>query len=311
MDGVLVIDKPCGPTSHDVVAKIRRGLGIEKVGHTGTLDPMATGVLPLVLGRGTKLAQYLTGGDKSYRATLQLGVTTQTLDAQGEVVLTRPTTGITPEAIEAALVPLRGTIHQVPPMYSAKKIEGKKLYELARKGVEVVREAKVVTVHALTLVSVAGDEVVFDVTCSAGTYVRVLAQDIGELLGCGAHLTALRRTAAGPFGLDQAIELKSALDDPQMARSHVLPLSHALMGLGRISVGRDIGRQIVRGHQLSVADLRGLDTPAFGLDEPLALALDDGDLIAVARAEVASDELPCARRDRRALRTERVLVQAL
>lgn len=311
MDGVLVIDKPKGPTSHDVVAKIRRGLKIDKVGHTGTLDPMATGVLPLVLGRGTKLAQYLTGGIKSYRATVKLGTTTQTLDAEGEITSQRPTDGIDQAAVEAALVPLRGVINQVPPMYSAKKIDGRKLYELARKGVEVAREAKVVTVHALTLVSVDGDEVVFDVTCSAGTYVRVLAQDIGEHLGCGAHLNALRRTAAGPFGIDQAMNLEAALADPQAALAQVLPLSHALMGLGRIHVGRDIGRQIVRGHQLSVADLRTLDTPDFVLDEPLAVAVDGGDLIAVARAEVPSVDLPLARRDRRALRTERVLVQAL
>lgn len=311
MDGVLVIDKPQGPTSHDVVAKVRRGLNIDKVGHTGTLDPMATGVLPLVLGRGTKLAQYLTGGDKSYRATLRLGISTTTLDAEGEVTATRDVADASPEAIEAALAPLRGVIAQVPPMYSAKKIDGRKLYELARKGVEVVREAKTVTVHALTLIDVQGHDVTIDVTCSAGTYVRVLAQDIGEHLGAGAHLTALRRTAAGPFGLDAAISLEEALADPALAKTKILPLSHALGGLGRISVGRDIGRQIVRGHQLSVADLRTLDTPSFMLDEPLALSVEDGSLIAVARAEVASDELPCARRDRRALRTERVLVQGL
>ena len=310
MDGVLVIDKPQGPTSHDVVAKVRRALKIDKVGHTGTLDPMATGVLPLVLGQGTKLARYLTGGDKSYRATAKLGVTTRTLDAEGAVVAALPTCDVTQAQIEAALAALRGAIDQVPPMYSAKKIEGKKLYELARQGVEVAREAKHVHVHALTLVQFAGDIVVFDVTCSAGTYVRVLAQDIGVALGCGAHLSALRRTAAGPFALGQAMALEAALADPKAALARVLPLAHALCGLGRIDVGADVGRSIVRGHQLSVADLRVLDTPTFALDEPLAVGVDGGDLIAVARAELASDELPCARRDRRALKTERVLVQS-
>ena len=310
MDGVLVIDKPHGPTSHDVVAKVRRALHVDKVGHTGTLDPMATGVLPLVLGQGTKLARYLTGGDKSYRATVTLGVTTRTLDAEGEVVATLPTDGITEAQVIAALAPLRGAIEQVPPMYSAKKIEGKKLYELARQGVEVAREAKHVRVHALSLAKFTGDTVVVDVTCSAGTYVRVLAQDIGLALGCGAHLSALRRTAAGPFCLAQAMDLGAALADPKAALARVLPLAHALSGLRRIDVSPDVGRSIVRGHQLSVADLRVLDTPSFALDEPLALGLDGGCLIAVARAELASDELPCARRDRRALKTERVLVSA-
>lgn len=306
MDGVLIVDKPDGPTSHDVVSKVRRALNVDKVGHTGTLDPMATGVLPLVLGRGTKLARYLTGGDKTYLATVHLGISTRTLDAEGEVVFERPVE-VTLEQVQQALGELTGTIDQVPPMYSAKKIDGKKLYELARRGIEVERKAKQVTVHFIDLHSFTPPEVTFEVKCSAGTYVRVLAHDLGEKLGCGAYLKALRRTGAGPFHIDQAIALADAVGDPAAALTRVLPLTHALAQLPRIDVSAEVGRMIVSGHQLSVADLRVVDTPDFALDEALALGVDGGDVIAVVRTQLASSELPCSRRDRRALKTERVL----
>lgn len=306
MDGVLVVDKPDGPTSHDVVSKVRRALNVDKVGHTGTLDPMATGVLPLVLGRGTKLARYLTGGDKTYLATVHLGISTRTLDAEGEVVSERPV-DVTLEQVQAALAELTGAIDQVPPMYSAKKIDGKKLYELARKGIEVEREAKKVTVHFINLHSFTTPEIVFEVKCSAGTYVRVLAHDVGEKLGCGAYLKALRRTHAGPFAIDQAVILDEVVANPAEALNRVLPLTHALMQLPRINVSADVGRMIVSGHQLSVADLRVVDTPEFDLDQALALGVDGGDVIAVVRTQLASSELSCSRRDRRALKTERVL----
>lgn len=306
MDGVLVIDKPLGPTSHDIVAKVRRALKIDKVGHTGTLDPMASGVLPLVLGKGTKLARYLSGSTKTYQATICLGVTTETLDAEGEVVQRRDV-DVTQADIDRVLEQFRGEISQVPPMYSAKKIDGQKLYQLARKGVEIAREAKQVTVLHLHCGGYQAPELHFEVACTAGTYVRVLAQDIGEALGCGAYLKALRRTQAGPFSLSQSITLDAALEDPAAALTHVVPLSCALSELPRIDVPADIARMIALGHQLSVADLRVLDTPDFGLDEALTLGLDGGEVIAVARAQMGSDELPRSRRDRRALKTERVL----
>lgn len=307
-DGVIVVDKPEGPTSHDVVATVRRKLNIEKVGHTGTLDPMATGVLPLVLGRGTKLARYLTGANKSYRATLRLGITTRTLDAEGEVVQVRDVPEqLDAATLEAALVPLRGRIDQVPPMFSAKKVDGKKLYQLARKGVEIERVAKPVTVHELRLVRCAPPELVVDVTCSAGTYVRVLAQDIGEALGCGAHLVALRRTAAGQFDLSQAITLDALVADPSLLQEHLVPLHRALKDLPRIDVGPELGRMVLRGYQLSVADVRVVQAPSFASGDALALGVAGGDVIAVTRAEMGSEDLPCARRERRVLKTERVL----
>ena len=306
MDGVLVVDKPQGPTSHDVVSKVRRILNEKKVGHTGTLDPMATGVLPLVLGRATKLARYLSGDDKTYRATLRLGISTRTLDAEGEITEERPVVA-TLEDVQRVLAAFVGTIEQIPPMYSAKKIDGRKLYELARKGIEVEREAKAVTLHSITLINFVGSQVVFDVSCSAGTYVRVLAHDIGERLGCGAHLQALHRTVAGPFCIDQAVSLEAIETDPDGALGRLLPLADALIALPRLDVPPNIARLIATGYQLSVADLRTLDTPDFAEDQALAVAVDGGGVIAVARSELASVDIPGSRRDRRALKTERVL----
>lgn len=306
MDGVLVIDKPAGPTSHDVVAKIRRALKEKKVGHTGTLDPVATGVLPLVLGKATKVAQYLTGSDKVYHAVVQLGVTTATLDGAGEVIDERPVE-VTEEQVHKALAAFRGDIDQIPPMYSAKKVDGKRLYQLARKGIEVERESKQVTVHHLELLEWAPTTLSLRVECTAGTYVRVLARDIGERLGCGAHLKRLRRVAAGPFRIDDAIPLDEALQDPDAARERVLPVRQALADIPRIHTPPHLGRRIVDGYQLTVGDLKTLDVPAFQCDDVLTLATDAGEVIAIVRALFGADEIPASRRDRRAFKTERVL----
>jgi tRNA pseudouridine55 synthase len=309
MDGILVVDKPQGPTSHDVVAAVRQALNIKKVGHTGTLDPMATGVLPLVLGRATKLARYTTGADKTYRAVVRLGVTTRTLDADGEVLETRPVESSL-EQVEAALETFRGQIQQLPPMFSAKKIDGQKLYRLARKGLEVARDKKTVTVRRLDRISYTAPDLQFDVCCSAGTYVRVLAQDIGELLGCGGHLLSLCRLQAGPFHIDEAIALRSLIEAPDAARQRVLPLSRALGALPHVALPSEVARRIALGYQLNVADLRTLDLPQFAIDEALALALDDGKVVAIARAQLSREDVSLARRDRLGFKTERVLLHA-
>ena len=306
MDGILVIDKPRGPTSHDVVDSVRQALNMQKIGHTGTLDPEATGVLPLVLGSATKLARYLSGGDKTYQATLHLGVSTRTLDAEGDVTQTREVR-CTVAQLEATLAQFSGALTQMPPMYSAKKVNGKKLYQLARQGLEVERQAKQVHVRAIRLVEAQLPKVLFDVTCSAGTYVRALAHDIGEALQCGGHLSALRRTAAGPFHLEQAVPLSAVVGDPATAKASVLPVSQALQALPHLCIPPNMVRLIVSGYQLSVADLRRLDAPTFTADDALALAEDNGRVIAVARAVLSSEDLSGARRDRRALKTERVL----
>jgi tRNA pseudouridine55 synthase len=307
MDGVLVIDKPAGPTSHDVVSSIKKAFREKKVGHTGTLDPTATGVLPLVLGGATKVARFLSGGDKIYRATLRLGVTTTTLDAAGTPIAERPVNVGGAEVQEAAGA-FVGEIEQIPPMYSAKKVGGTRLYELARQGIEVERAPKRVRILGIEVKEVQLPEVVLEVRCSAGTYVRVLARDLGEKLGCGAHLKVLRRLAAGPFTLADALPLERVIEDPEAAKPRIVPVGKALSTLPRIDVPRHIARMIRDGYQLTVADLRTLDTPSFATEDLLGLWVDGGDLIAVARALLASSELPISRRDRQGLKTERVLL---
>jgi len=219
--GLSVVDKPSGWTSHDVVAKCRGVFGTRKVGHSGTLDPMATGVLVLGVGRCTKLLTNLSGLDKTYVATIRLGVETDSLDADGEVTATHETDPPTIEAVTAAAAALTGDILQVPPMVSAVKVGGRRLHQLAREGKVVEREARPVTVRRFE-VEPGGDPLVWRATveCSSGTYVRVLAADLGRALGGGAHLSALRRTAVGPFTIEEAhgIEDATILDPSEIGR---------------------------------------------------------------------------------------------
>ena len=223
MDGVLIIDKQAGMTSHDVVARVRRIIGERRVGHTGTLDPFATGVLVLLVGRATRIAQFLSGAEKEYEGLIRLGYSTDTGDVTGERVEGPPHAkskspqSLRKEQIEAAISSLRGEIEQLPPMYSAKKIGGRKLYEHARRGEEVARQPARVTIHEFELLAPgdsfsAHDDDSLDlrvrVVCSAGTYMRTLAEDLGQRLSLGAHLIGLRRTRAGQFGIDAAFTLE-------------------------------------------------------------------------------------------------------
>ncbi|MFP2932945.1 tRNA pseudouridine(55) synthase TruB, partial [Pyxidicoccus sp. 3LG] len=238
MDGVLVIDKPSGPTSFDVVRQVRSLLKLKKVGHTGTLDPMATGVLPLCLGEATKVAGFITEGDKAYDATVRLGAETDTQDAQGQVTARAPVPPLTPALLEAALARFRGSFEQVPPMYSAVKVAGKRLYELARAGEEVERAARQVTVYELVLRDFSADRLQLSVRCSKGFFVRTLAHELGRALGCGAHLEALRRTHSGSFTLAQALPLA---DVPALAKegtlaSRLVSISDALVELPAVRV---------------------------------------------------------------------------
>ncbi|MFT0183562.1 MULTISPECIES: tRNA pseudouridine(55) synthase TruB [Pseudomonas] len=204
--GVLVLDKPRGFSSNAALQKVRWLLNAEKAGHTGSLDPLATGVLPLCFGEATKFSQYLLDADKGYSTVAQLGVTTTTGDAEGEV-LERRAVAVDEAAIQAALPAFRGQIEQIPPMYSALKRDGQPLYKLARAGEVVEREARSVTIARLELLALQEDRATLEVACSKGTYVRTLVEDLGARLGCGAHVAELRRTQAGPFGLAQAISL--------------------------------------------------------------------------------------------------------
>jgi len=251
VDGVLVVDKPAGPTSHDIVDRVRRELGTRRVGHTGTLDPFATGVLPICVGRATRLARFLSGGEKEYLATVRLGFATTTDDLTGEPLGSPVAFEGTPDQLSAALVSLVGSFDQMPPAFSARHVAGRRLYELARRGEAVRRAATPVTVHALELVSRTGGTVELAVRCSPGTYVRALARDLGEKLGTGAHLTALRRTRSGAFDLSQAV----AGDDLRAAEKKLLPMADLLPELPAVTVdeegrrlvghGRELGREVV------------------------------------------------------------------
>jgi tRNA pseudouridine55 synthase len=294
MAGILIIDKPAGWTSHDVVARVRRVLRERKVGHTGTLDPFATGVLVVLVGRATRLAQFLAGAEKEYEATVRLGYATDTGDLTGTPRLAageqlKPCAAWSAEEIEAALAPLRGRVEQRPPMYSAKKVQGRKLYELARRGVEVERQAVRVVVHKLealptdgALLKQANDgtcELNVRVVCSAGTYVRVLAEEIGANLHTGAHLSALRRTRAGAFDLSRAVTLErlSELADAGRAAEALLPMDAALSTLPSAHLTAEDARRIQHGVAVrapeEVAQLR--DGAAVGLYD------DAGSLLAI------------------------------
>ncbi|MFZ5442779.1 MAG: tRNA pseudouridine(55) synthase TruB [Myxococcota bacterium] len=253
MNGVLVVDKPKGITSFDVVREVRRALGVKKVGHTGTLDPMATGVLPICIGDATKIAQFITEATKAYDATVKLGATTDTLDAEGRVLETRPVPPVTRELLEAALQRFRGTFQQVPPMYSAIKVGGKRLYELARAGEEIERAPREVTVYELVLRDFSADEVKLSVTSSKGFFVRSLAADLGEALGCGAHLTALRRTQAGPFLLAQAIPLAEVVAQRGAVAPRLVSLNDALTDLPEVRLAAAQAARVRHGGLVEVA----------------------------------------------------------
>jgi tRNA pseudouridine55 synthase len=268
---VLVVDKPKGITSFDVVRDVRRALKAAKVGHTGTLDPMATGVLPLCVGEGTKIAQFITEATKAYDATLKLGQTTDTLDADGTVQLERSVPALTPELLEGALARFRGTFQQTPPMYSAVKVNGKRLYELARAGEEIERASRQVTVFELVLRDYSATEVKFSVRSSKGFFVRTLAAELGEALGCGAHLTALRRTQSGPFTLAQAVPLAALVADPASAK--FVSIDAALVDVPALTVTDQEAGRVKHGGLVEVAPtVTGLLRVLDGSGRLLALA---------------------------------------
>ncbi len=281
--GVAVVDKPAAWTSHDVVAKSRGLLGTRKVGHSGTLDPDATGVLVLGVGKATRLLRYLTELGKSYDAEIVLGVETSTLDAAGEVTATHDMGGVSiDDARRVVAEQLTGPILQVPPMVSALKVDGRRLHELAREGVEVEREARPVTVRSFGLDEVPGEPGVLraSVTCSSGTYVRSLAADLGRALGGGAHLRALRRTSVGGFTLDDAVALESLTPD------HLLPVAAAVGHLASLTVDGDVATAVGHG--------KVLERDALGVegDGPWAVVAPDGTLLAVYAAHRGTTAKP-------------------
>jgi tRNA pseudouridine55 synthase len=303
MDGMLVIDKPPGVTSHDVVDDIRRILHVRRVGHTGTLDPFATGVLLILIGRATRLAQFLSGVEKEYEAVIRLGYATDTGDVTGKPIRTNEEDRISPtgiwsrEQIEAALESLRGEIDQVPPMYSAKKQNGRKLYEMARRGEEVERKPVRVCIHKLEAIRPTGEllkdnlDGTFDfevrVACSSGTYVRTLAEDFGKRLRVGAHLAELRRTRVGDFQIQLAQTLeqvKVSVAEEALGRI-MLPTDAALSRFPAIDLIASDVRRVQNGMAVKVSEAKWTN------GERVRMRDEQGNLIAVAEYDAASASL--------------------
>jgi tRNA pseudouridine55 synthase len=224
LDGAILIDKPAGPTSHDVVDAIRDWFGIKKVGHCGTLDPAATGLLVIVLGKGTKLSEKLMASDKVYEGAFRFGETTDSYDAQGEIVSTAPVPPLSLEQLNAEAGKFEGDLMQTPPMVSAVKLDGVPLYKLARKGVEVERKERLVHIYRFGFTDYQAPLAWFRIACTKGTYVRAIAHELGQRLGCGAHLHSLRRTASGQFDISQAFQFEEVLRwEPARLQQHVIP----------------------------------------------------------------------------------------
>jgi len=287
LDGVLLLDKGIGLSSNDALMRAKRLFLAKKAGHTGTLDPLASGLLPLCFGEATKFSQDLLEADKTYEATMRLGVRTNTGDAEGEVLETRPVEGDATSSvyIEAVFARFRGAISQVPPMHSALKRDGKPLYEYARAGQVVERAARDVTIHALELLSVALPDVTFRVTCSKGTYVRTLAEDIGAALGCGAHLVALRRTGVGALTLEHAVTLEALGAMAESQRDAALaPVDALLSSFAPLHLEAEEARRFQQGQRLRLSDR----SPLASIGEVTRVRVyraEDGALLGVARFE--------------------------
>jgi tRNA pseudouridine55 synthase len=295
MNGVLLIDKPSGPTSHDAVARLRKTSGERRIGHTGTLDPLASGLLVLVLGQATRLATFLSGHDKSYEAIIQLGTTTDTDDARG--VVTDTWSGALPgvEAIDTAIGGFAGTYLQMPPQHSAKRVDGVKAYELARRDKPVDLKAVEVSVKALERTSLDGNRVGLRLTATSGFYVRSLARNLGEQLGCGAHLAALRRTSVGPFLVQDAQPLQDAERAGSGIEAHVIPAAQALPDWPSATVNEAGMTRALHGNPLSPLHLtspwgRWPATSDDGGTRPIRVRILDaaGGLVALAEARGAA-----------------------
>lgn len=256
MDGVIVINKPFGKTSHDMVSFLRRTLGIKKVGHTGTLDPAATGVLPLCIGKATKAAELLTAEDKSYRAEIVFGMTTDTLDAEGEILTEQPYEYVTKDELWKQMQNFIGEIYQIPPMFSAIKKDGKKLYELARNGVTIEREKRKVRIDRLELLSYDAVKGIaqIEADCSKGTYIRTLCEDIGAQMGCGAYMNKLVRTKSGKFTLDKSYipqEVENAAKENRISEL-LIPLDELFADLPCITLNEKQTYKVVNGARINI-----------------------------------------------------------
>lgn len=282
-DGILVVDKPEGPTSHDVVARARRALGVRQIGHAGTLDPIATGVLALLVGRATRLAQFLSGHRKQYTARVRLGLVTDTWDRTGAEAGRMEADALLPGAAEIRRVldSFLGEHEQLPPRFSAKKIEGVRAYELARQGRPAAVKTALVTLHSVRVLDVEPPFVTLDLTCSAGFYVRALAHELGARLGCGGCLDALRRTASGGLTIDSAVALETLETSPESAVARMVPLDAALADLPSVVLTEAGSTRALHGNEIGRDEVRGPgEIPASAA---VRLFDEGGRLLAIAR----------------------------
>jgi tRNA pseudouridine55 synthase len=289
ISGVVVVDKPSGPTSFDVVRRVKGLFKAKRCGHTGTLDPTATGVLPICIGDATKIASFVSEGEKEYDAVVRLGEVTDTQDAAGRSLETRPIEGVTEAAVRAALAGFVGLVEQTPPMYSARKVDGKRLYELARAGEEVEREARQVHIDEARLIFFRPPDVGIFVRCSKGTYLRTLAHDLGQKLGCGAHLRELKRVRVGPFAIEDSVALdalmSAAKEGPSSLDRHLFPISRALSELAELQLDTQLARRVAHGHAPGPADLSRLRAPPFSRGRKVRLIDPEGRVLAVGESD--------------------------
>ena len=283
MDGIVIIDKPAGKTSHDVVSEVKKIMGAKKAGHTGTLDPMATGVLPVCLNEATNLAQFLTGENKEYLATMLLGVKTDTLDTEGEIT-GRSDKFVSEEEIRVALAKMVGKIQQVPPAYSAVKHHGQPLYKYARKGIFLETAAREVEIYSIFIEDISFPRVTFRIACSKGTYIRSICSDVGEMLGCGACLCGLRRMRSGLFSTDMAVSLDNYERKEKKTEllAKMLPLTKSLPLLTGIEVEEEFANKLRDGMQPSVEAMQLHVLPFLEAGDMIKFVSQGGSLIAVA-----------------------------
>jgi tRNA pseudouridine55 synthase len=284
ISGALVVDKPVGMTSHDVVQAIRNGTGLRRAGHTGTLDPRASGVLVILVGPAVRLSEYVSASDKRYQAIIRLGGTTDTFDAEGKFTPTKDPVNVTEAEFEEALKTFVGEIEQVPPAHSAVKVGGRKAYEMARKGEEVELEPRKITVHHLEVLEWTPPEVVIDVHCSSGTYVRSLANDLGQKLGCGAYLVGLRRTKSGKFTLRDATPLRKLQEAFNAGNWYqfLIPAAEALADWPSVELNPDEVEGVRHGHRVKAKEADTINEKVRGIST-------QGELVALMELTVQAD----------------------
>jgi tRNA pseudouridine55 synthase len=287
--GVVVVDKPSGPTSFDVVRRVKGLFKAKRCGHTGTLDPIATGVLPICVGDATRIASFISEGEKEYDGVVRFGQSTDTQDSAGRTLTTRPVEGLTEERVGEALKGFVGLIEQTPPMYSARKVDGKRLYELARAGEEVEREARQVNIDEARLLFFRSPDAGIFVRCSKGTYLRTLAHDLGEKLGCGAHLRELKRVRVGPFSLEDSVGLDTLMAVAKEGREkldpYLHPIARGLAEMAELQLDPHLARRVAHGHAPGPSDLSRLRAPPFPRGRKVRLLHPDGRVLAVAESD--------------------------